>query len=160
MPDDAALALCFFFVPTFVGSEPGSPKLSRSASVGASERPDDVIFDDRVRESNAAPSDTVLPPPESCDRCPVFCLLEKLSAAVAALRRLLSPVLSLVIDSGRSGRFCSTAGRLRAGGTSAASLGGGGVADDDGETTGAAGSGVRLVRERLNAAMNLKAVGG
>ena len=41
---------------------------------------------------------------------PVFCLLEKLSLAVAALCRLLRPVLELVTDKGRG-----LVGRVRLG---------------------------------------------
>lgn len=108
--------------------------------------------------------------PDAWDLWPVFCLLEKLSAAVAALLKLLRPVLMvfvLVADKGRS-FFCRTVGRLFTGIVSSESLtsfevafgfeiGFGGVDDEDGETT---GSDDRFDRDRLKTPMNLYAVGG
>lgn len=85
-------------------------------------------------------------PPRSCS---TFRQLEKLSAAVAALRKLLNPVLVLVKDRGRSCRFIRTAGRLR---SFSSPLAPGGV-DEVTE------SGDKLLRERLKADINLKAVG-
>jgi len=83
-------------------------------------------------------------------RCSTFRRLEKLSAAVAALRKLLSPVLVLVMDRGRSCRLRRMVGRLR---SFSSPLAPGGVDE-------VTDSGVRLLRERLKAAINLKAGGG
>jgi hypothetical protein len=124
-----------------------------------------------------------LPAFDSCDNRPVsarplLLLLLRLSAAVAALRRLLSPVLLLVYESGRSfDRLrSSVAGRLRGIGVLSSrcrSLGLSAVrisldtvlelersASEAGVLEEGLTSLVRLDRERLNAAMNLKAVGG
>jgi hypothetical protein len=101
-----------------------------------------------------APADTGRRFPESIpvvvmpsERCSTFRRLEKLSAAVAALRKLLGPVLVLVRDRGRSCRLIRTAGRLRSFSSP--------LAPPRDEVT---ESGDRL-RERLKAAINLKAVG-
>lgn len=98
-----------------------------------------------------APADTgrrfpeLVPVVMPSERCSTFRRLEKLSAAVAALRKLLSPVLVLVMDRGRSCRLIRTAGRRRS--ISSLLAPPGGVTD-------------KLLRERLKAAINLKAVGG
>ena len=84
------------------------------------------------------------------ERCSTFRRLEKLSAAVAALRKLLRPVLVLVTDRGRSCRLRRSVGRLR---SFSSPLAPGGVDE-------IADSGDRLLRERLKAAINLKAVRG
>ena len=83
------------------------------------------------------------------ERCSTFRRHEKLPAAVPALRKLLGPVLVLVMDRGRSCRLIRTAGRLRSFSSPLASPG-----DLDDVTE----SGDKL-RERLKAAINLKAVG-
>lgn len=84
------------------------------------------------------------------ERCSTFRRLDKLSVAVAALRKLLSPVLVLVMDRGRSCRLIRTAGRLRSFSSPLAPPGG---VDE------VTKSGDKLLRERLKAAINLKAVG-
>ena len=83
-------------------------------------------------------------------RCSTFRRLEKLSAAVAALCKLLSPVLVLVMDRGRSCRLIRTAGRLRSFSSPLA---------PPGDVNEVIESGDKLLRERLKAAINLKAVG-
>ena len=85
------------------------------------------------------------------ERCSTFRRLEKLSVAVAALRKLLSPVLVLVMDRGRSRRLNRTAGRLRSFSSPLAPPGGVDEVTDSGD---------RLLRERLKAAINLTAVRG
>ena len=114
-----------------------------------SERDGDVALDVFLNP----PADTgrfpVLVAPS--ERCSTFRRLDKLSAAVAALRKLLSPVLVLVKDRGRSCRLNRTAGRLRSFSSPLTPPGG---VDEVTE------SGDRLLRERLKAAINLKAVRG
>jgi hypothetical protein len=112
----------------------------------SSERDDDVALDvflDPPADTGRFP---VLAAP--CERCSTFRRLEELSAAVAALRKLLSPVLVLVMDRGRLNR---TAGRLRSFSSPLTPPGG---VDEVTE------SGDKLLRERLKAAINLKAVRG
>jgi hypothetical protein len=77
---------------------------------------------------------------------------------VAALRRLLGPVLVLVIDNGRSGRLRAVAGAdcRRLVGLSSESF----DTAEDGEAATPPGSVGGEVRDRLKAAMNLNAVGG
>jgi hypothetical protein len=88
----------------------------------------------------------VVMPPECCS---TFRRLDKLSAAVGALRKLLGPVLVLFMDRGRSRRLIRTAGRLRSFSSPLAPLE---RVDEVAE------SGDKL-RERLRAAINLKEVG-
>ncbi len=77
---------------------------------------------------------------------------------MAALRRLLGPVLVLVMDNGRSGRLGAVAGAdcRRLVGLSSESF----DTAEDGEAATPPGSVGGVVRDRLNAAMNLNAVGG
>lgn len=81
------------------------------------------------------------------ERCSTF--REKLSAAVPALRRLLNPVLVLVMDRARSCRLIRTAGRLRSFSSPLAPPGGVDEVNESGDK----------LRERLKAVINLKVVG-
>jgi len=123
----------------------------------ASERDDDRL-NDFLNGPIVTPADTgrfpvlvsVVVPPSS-ERCSTFRRLEWFSGAVAALRKLLSPVLVLFMDRGRSCRLSRTAGRLRSISSPLAPPGGVDEITDSGD---------RLLRERLKAAMNLTADSG